>query len=157
GFSSGTPFYRLMEKYGEAFDLIEIGAQFHCNSTHHIHWCQDHGVRILFWEDIMYSGESAAVVVGRFLEEELLRPRPVYLSVDIDGFSSAIAMGCSQSWATGWSSLDFFPVLHMLLSRWDVRSMGIYEVSPPLDEDNRTSKLAAQIAHRFIFHHRTPS
>lgn len=154
GLSSGTPFYRLMEKYGDSFDLIELGIQSQCNSSYHIDWCRERGARLLFWEDIMFSGEPAAVVVGRFLEEELLRPRPVFLSIDIDGFSSSIAMGCSQSWATGWSAEEFFPVFHMFLSRWDVRSLGIYEVSPPLDQDNRTAKLAAQIAHRFIFHNK---
>jgi formiminoglutamase len=45
---------------------------------------------------------------------------------------------------------DFFPLFDLLIRRLDVRALGIYETSPPLDQDDRTSKLAALIAHRFI-------
>ena len=152
GISSGTPFYRLLEKYGDQFDFVELGVQYHCNSAQHIDWCRERGVKILFWEDILYASESPSVVVSRFLEQELLRPRPAFISIDIDGFDSSYAMGCSQSWPTGWSPQDFFPLFHLLLSRWQVKTLGIYEVSPKYDLDSRTAKLAAQIIHKFLFH-----
>lgn len=151
GLTSGTPFFRLLEKYGDKIDFVEIGAQYQCNSKAHVSWCLDRNARILFWEDIQYSGESLLVLVSRFLEAELTRRRPCFLSVDIDGFSSSYAMGCSQSWPTGFAPHQFFPVLHLLLHRCDVRALGIYEVSPPLDLDLRTAKLAAQIAHKYLF------
>jgi hypothetical protein len=59
--------------------------------------------------------------------------------------------GCSQSWTTGLFTKDFMTSLSWLIANFDVRGLGIYEVSPPLDQDNRTSKLAALIAHKFIF------
>lgn len=155
GLTSGTPFYRLLNEFHGKCDLVQLGVQAHCNSQHHRQWCEDRGVRVLFWEDLMFSGEAPIVVVSRFLESELQRPRPAFLSIDIDGFSSSIAMGCSQSWATGWRPEDFLPVMNLFLARWQVRGLGIYEVSPPLDNDQRTAKWAAQLAHRFIFS--TPS
>ncbi len=98
----------------------------------------------------MVSGESFSTLVMRLLGDWILKSRSVFLSIDIDGFSSAIAPGCSQSWATGFSAQDFFPCLEILKARLDVRMLGIYEVSPPLDSDDRTSKLAAQIIHKVM-------
>ncbi|MEK7355711.1 MAG: arginase family protein, partial [Bdellovibrionota bacterium] len=64
---------------------------------------------------------------------------------------SAVAPGCSQSWATGLMPREFFATFELIVTRLDVRALGLYEVSPPLDQDDRTSKLAAQIAHHYIF------
>ncbi len=149
GISSGTPFYRMLEKSAE-LDFAEIGIQAHCNSRSHFEWAKSKGARILTQEEVEASGETFATMVLRTLGDWVLRRRPVFLSIDIDGFSSAVAPGCSQSWATGFTPQDFFPLLSILRSRLDVKALGIYEVSPPLDQDHRTSKLAAQIIHRVI-------
>ncbi len=147
--SSGTPFYRLLETYPET-EFAEIGIQGHCNSRSHLEWVRARGAKVLTQEEIETSSEPMVTVVTRFLGDLLLRPRPVFISIDIDGFSSSVAPGCSQSWATGFMPEEFFPVLGLLNHRLDVRLLGIYEVSPPLDSDLRTAKLAAQIIHRVI-------
>ena len=149
GLSSGTPFFRMLEKYPDV-DLIEIGIQGHCNSRSHLEWALSRGARVVTQEEVETSGESLTTIVQRTMDDWLLRPRPVFLSVDIDGFSSAVAPGCSQSWATGFMPHDFFPCLQMLTGRLEVKMLGIYEVSPPLDQDDRTAKLAAQIIHRVM-------
>lgn len=150
GPSSGTPFRRLLE-LGYDFDFFEIGIQNQCNSQEHLKWCQAQGTKILFWDEIMMSQNSQSLSVLRFLEENLISPRPCFLSIDIDGFASSYAPGCSQSFATGFEPNEFFKVLEVLRKRLNIKVLGIYEVSPPLDTDNRTSKLAAQILHRFMF------
>jgi len=147
--TSGTPFFRMLEEYPET-EFAEIGIQGHCNSRSHLEWARARGARVLTQEEIETSGEPMVTVVTRFLGDLLLRPRPVFISIDIDGFSSAVAPGCSQSWATGFMPADFFPVLSLLSYRLNVRILGIYEVSPALDADLRTAKLAAQIIHRVI-------
>lgn len=155
GFSSGTPFYRLLEASavggGETlFDFAELGIQAQCNSQKHFQWLKDRGARVLTMEDVEASGETFEICAARLLEDWILRPRPTFLSIDIDAFSSAVAPGCSQSWATGFMPSDFFPLFDLLLRRLDVRALGIYETSPPLDQDDRTSKLAALIMHRYV-------
>lgn len=149
GFSSGTPFFRLLEKYPH-IDFAEIGIQGHCNSRSHFEWAKAKGARILTQEEIENSNEPMVTCLTRLLDDWCLRQRPVFLSIDIDGFSSAVAPGCSQSWATGFTPKEFFPCLTLLSNRFDVRALGIYEVSPPLDHDMRTAKLAAQIIHRVV-------
>lgn len=142
--TSGTPFYRLLKKYSK-FDFLEIGIQSQCNSKDHLKWAQEKNTHVLSFDEIQYSGESQSTVMLRFLEPFLLKKRACFISIDIDGFSSAYAPGCSQSFATGLDPANFFTVFKVLCERLDVKLLGIYEVSPPLDTDNRTSKLAAQI------------
>jgi formiminoglutamase len=149
GFSSGTPFFRMLEQ-GLELDFAELGIQSQCNSKAHFEWLKLRGARVLTMEDVEASGESFLINSVRLLDDWILKPRPVFLSIDIDAFSSAVAPGCSQSWATGFMPSDFFPLFDLLVRRMDVRALGIYETSPPLDQDDRTSKLAALIAHRFI-------
>ncbi len=150
GLSSGTPFYRLLTETDlPNFDLMEIGIQQQCNSQEHIQWLRDKNVEIVFFEDILMSGLSQMEYLSQIMAETLTVTRPTFVSIDIDGFSSAYAMGCSQAWPTGFTPNGLLPFLNILYSRLDVQALGIYEVSPPLDQDERTVKLAAQILHQF--------
>lgn len=150
GLSSGTPFYRLLTDFPEGtFEFVEIGIQSHCNSAYHYSWSLQKNAKVISLDNIL-TGELVPAVLDR-LAESLVHPRPTFLSVDMDAFSSAYAPGCSQSWPTGLEPNSFFVLLDILLKRLDVRAVGIYETSPPLDVDDRTSKLAAQIVHRFIY------
>jgi formiminoglutamase len=149
GISSGTPFFRMLEAFPNV-DFAEIGIQSHCNSRAHYDWALARGARILSQEEVLASGESFSTQVMKLLDDWILKPRSAFLSIDIDGFSSAVAPGCSQSWATGFGADEFFAILEILRGRLDIRALGIYEVSPPLDSDDRTAKLAAQIIHRVI-------
>lgn len=147
GFHSGTPFNRLLTQYEGKFDFIEVGLQNQCNSLAHLNWAKDKGAQILLYQDMLEVGLKSSL-------EALVKNhkgRPCLLSVDIDAFTSNEAPGCSQSWAMGLQIQDFLPTLKMLQATLDVRSLAIYEVSPPLDQDNRTSKLAALILHHTVF------
>lgn len=149
GLSSGTPFFRMFESHSD-FDFAEIGIQAQCNSKIHLEWLRSRGARVLTMDEVEASATPLVTATLRLLEDWLLKPRPTFVSVDIDAFSSAVAPGCSQSWANGFMPDQFFPLFDLLIRRCDVRALGIYETSPPLDQDDRTSKLAALVAHRFI-------
>ncbi len=148
GFHSGTPFNRLLTQYEGQFDFIEVGLQNQCNSSEHLQWAKNKGAQILPLQTIREVGlkESLNAMITGF------KGRPCLLSVDIDAFTSAEAPGCSQSWTTGLHIQEFLPTLKMLQSYLNVKSLGVYEVSPPLDQDHRTSKLAALILHHALFH-----
>lgn len=156
GITSGTPFYRLLGHGG--FDFYEIGIQEHCNSKEHLQWLKSQGGQVISFSDLYTSSErypQSFLNFTRFkkiLESETNPHRPCYVSVDIDAFSNAYAMGCSQSFATGLEPLGFLQMFCFLLDHFDVQVLGIYEVSPPLDQDHRTAKLAAQIAYRYLHH-----
>jgi len=148
--TSGTPFFRLLEEFHD-FDFVELGIQPQCNSQNHYEWAFQKGARILTWPEVLYSGQDHTSIILQFLEPFILKRRPTFLSIDIDGFSNAYAPGASQSFATGFDPDCFFKVFHVLCKRLDVKVLGIYEVSPLLDQTDRTSLLAAQIAFERIF------
>jgi formiminoglutamase len=147
GFHSGTPFYRLLQEYGSAIDFVEVGIQPQCNSPHHRKWAEERGATILSQQSLERVG-----MVQALQETVGTNPaRPLWISLDMDAFCSKEAPGCSQSFATGLEINPFLAALKYLQSNFSLRGMGIYEVSPPLDQDDRTSKLAALIMYHAVF------
>ncbi len=150
GINSGTPFYRILEEFSD-IDLVQIGIQSQCNSLEHLKYSKDHKVEILNYDELRLSGEDLSRFCLKKLSHLVTKPRKCFLSIDIDSFSSAYAPGCSQSFATGFEPNEFFKFVSILNHKHDIRGIGIYECSPPLDWDDHTSKLAALIMHKFIF------
>jgi formiminoglutamase len=149
--NSGTPFYRLLNDYPDQFDFLEVGLQQVCNSKHYHEWGKERGMQSLWLEDFAASGEKFITYFTKRFESLFIKKPMTFLSIDIDVFSSAFAPGASQSWPVGLTPDDFFPLFHLLTERLPVKILGIYEVSPPLDENLKTQRLAAQIIHRFIY------
>lgn len=147
GFNSGTPFHRILTEFKGHVDFAEVGIQNQCNSKSHIEWAKHHGAEIFTLDAVNDNGLLSSL--KQFLKGK--EKKKLFLSVDIDAFTSSEAPGCSQSWTTGLFTKEFLESLQWLVQGFDVGGMGIYEVSPSLDQDNRTSKLAALLVHNFIF------
>jgi formiminoglutamase len=150
GINSGTAFFRILEEFKD-IDLIQIGIQAQCNSRIHYKYAEERGVTILNYDDFRQSSEDLTSFCLKRLGPQMTKKRKCFLSVDMDGFSNSYAPGCSQSFATGLHPDEFFQFLSVLGQRLDLRGLGIYETSPPFDVDDRTSKLAALIMHKYIF------
>ena len=146
GFHSGTPFRRMLEEFKGKVDFYEFGLQDQCNSQTHFDWAQQNGAKLFTMRD---QANGLLPLMQKALSG--LEGKKLFISLDMDAFSSTEAPGCSQSWVTGMKSEDFLPALGWLVKSFDVAGLGIYETSPPLDYDNHTSKLAALVAHKFIF------
>ncbi len=145
--TSGTPFYRIKKKYPKA-EIVQLGIQDLCNSKKHFQFCKDNNIKVITQSQILNSNKSLSDFVMPQLES--FKGAPLYLSVDIDGFSSSFAPGCSQSWPLGIHPFEFFKLLTKLKENFETPLMGIYEVAPELDSLNITSKLSAQLMHHFI-------
>lgn len=149
GLSSGTPFYRLLES-GVKFDFVELGIQSLCNAKPHWDYVLDKKGKIITQEEILESGQSLHAYCMESLGELILRPRPTFLAIDIDAFAWPYAAGSSAAWPMGIDPHSFWPLYVSLLKRLDVKVLGIYEVAPNLEQGPGTSKLAAQLAHRYL-------
>jgi formiminoglutamase len=147
GLHSGTPFRSLLNDYAGKFDFVEIGIQPQCNSRVHYDWALQNGATI-FDLDVIQTRNLTEILTENF--EKNLK-RPLWISFDMDCLTSSEAPGCSASYSTGLCLSQVFPALKYLSQNFDVRGMGIYEVSPPLDQDNRTSKAAALLIHHLFF------
>lgn len=146
GINSGTPFYRMLNQYPQV-QFVEVGIQNQCNSAAHLAWVKSKNASVLTLEDIRKVSllNSLQSVLANSLN------RPLFVSFDIDAFTSSEAPGCSQSWTSGLHFTEVSTALDWLYQNFATQGLGIYEVSPPLDQDNRTSKLAALLAHQFLF------
>lgn len=150
GFHSGTPFYRILNEFEDQIDFIEIGIQPQCNSTSHKDWAISKKAHIFTLQHIVNNSLNS--LLNETVFQKLTPDTPVFISFDIDCLSSSDAGGCSQAWATGLKIQETLDFLNQLYQRFNCRGLGIYEVSPPLDTDFRTSKAAALLAYNFIFH-----
>lgn len=152
GLTSGTPFYRMLEAYGDAVDFIEVGIQDQCNARAHYNYASGKGAGIVMLNSLRSASDLQAFWHAKMDRafSSLDAKRLAFLSVDIDCFAASVAPGCSQSWPTGLSVSEFFTLFDVCQSILDVRMLSIYEVAPALDVASVTSKLAAQIAYHWI-------
>ncbi len=146
GLNSGTPFHRLLLEFKDQFDFFEVGLQPQCNSQAHWDWALAQGAHLIPLAQIDIEG------LLPLMQKKLhsFQGRPVWLSLDMDALRSSEAPGCSQSWTTGLKTTDIFQLMSWMIEFFQWKSFSIYEVSPPLDTDNRTSKLAAQFLHHYL-------
>ena len=147
--NSGTPFFRMLES-GVPFDFVEFGIQTHCNARAHWDYVLAKGGRIVTLEEMREAGLSALDYATQTLGELWLKRRPTFLAIDRDAFAWAHAQGTSAAWPLGLAPDEFFPLFALWLKRLDVRVLGLYETSPPLDPGGGTARLAAQLAHGFL-------
>lgn len=144
GLNSGTPFSWLLDHHPNEFDFIEVGIQRHCSSPHHHEWLRSQAnssiLNLDFLQKVGLKNGLLSILAGTPTNQ------PCFISFDIDAFQQSLAPGCSQSWDSGLEYAEVIDTLDWLYQNKNVRLFGIYEVSPPLDIDHRTSKLAACLA-----------
>lgn len=150
GITSGTPFYRLKESYPEKIKLFEIGIQRHCNSDSLYTYAEKNQIETLDYELLFPNNTFCFDYFKKRIEAKTQKDQDCYISIDIDGFSSSFAPGCSQSWPVGFDYPSFEKAFKYLIKRFNVRILGVYEVSPPLDHNLKTTRLASLILYRFM-------
>ena len=84
-------------------------------------------------------------VVTSKLHAFIERNDALYLTIDLDGFSSAYAPGVCAPSALGFSPAFAFKILNYLMQTQKVVAVDIAELNPRYDRDQCTGKLAAQI------------
>ena len=69
----------------------------------------------------------------------------LYITIDLDGFSSAFAPGVSATSPLGFSPSFVYKILAFLLESKKVISCDIAELNPDFDVDNCTASLASKL------------
>ena len=80
-----------------------------------------------------------------FLDNFILRNDYLYLTICLDVFAESIAPGVSAPQALGLNPWHVIPLLKYIVQSGKVVGMDIAELSPPLDHEQKTSRLAAAI------------
>ena len=94
--------------------------------------------------------QNASMVVRKLLDF-ISNVDHVYVTIDLDGFSSAYAPGVSAPSPMGFCPKIVLVSLELILNAKKLISMDIAEMNPKYDIDHQTAKLAASLIH-FVSH-----
>ena len=146
GPNSGTSFSEIAQQnkaLGLPFDYLAIGIQRSANSKWLFEKAAATGTNYILADAIngLQINETIDQITSFAAEMDML-----YLSFDLDVFSSAIAPGVSAPTAAGIFYDGYFRrLLAACFETGKVCSIDIAELNPVYDLDNRTAKLGAQI------------
>lgn len=148
--NSGTPFTQIAQdakKEGFAFHYLCMGVRKDANDASLFKRAQDLGVTIIPRET--FTPEDKEAVKGQ-LEAFLKTVDKVYLTIDLDGFSSAYAPGVSAASPMGFCPDMGWTVLNTLLPTGKLMGADVAELNPRYDIDGQTARLAASLIHHLI-------
>lgn len=143
--TSGTPFAQIQhhcQLEQVPFEYCCVGIQPLANTRSLFERAKEWNISYLTAQDV--HEESLAWQIA-FLDEFLLRHDHLYLSICLDVFAECFAPGVSASQPTGLTPWQTLPLLKYIAQTGKVMSIDIAELSPPLDQEDKTAKLAAVI------------
>ncbi len=151
GNNSGTPFYQIAQDCKEQnipFHYLCLGIRKDANTQ--VLYDTVRNLNVTYLErdsfDRFHSQEVAAVITS-FLS----KADTVYVTIDMDGFSSAFAPGVSAASPMGYSPDIVVDSLELIIRSGKLISVDIAELNPTHDRDEQTAKLAASLLH-FVMH-----
>jgi formiminoglutamase len=138
---SGSPFFQLADEYQSHFHYLCLGIQqssnpkslFETASKYKVRWMEMEEFNLENWENIAQTLDAFCGQVNK-----------IYLSIDLDGFSSAYAPGVSAPSPLGFSPELAFRIFDFLSKTGKLVSMDIVELNPNFDTDNNTARLASK-------------
>ncbi len=151
GNNSGTPFFQIAQdckKDGSVFKYLCLGIRQDANDSVLFKTAETLGVE--YMSNTKFSMAYAKTVV-RTLLDFIAQVDTLYVTIDLDGFSSAYAPGVSAPSPIGFSPNVVLESLELILKSKKLISLDIAEMNPKYDIDNQTAKLAASLVH-FVVH-----
>jgi len=147
--NSGTPFYQIITGHGAHVSYMPIGIQQQSNNKELFEIAEAYDVSYVMIEDCnMLQLESVSSRLSSFIAANDW----IYVTIDMDGFSSAYAPGVSAPSPLGLDPAFFLKLVNVVMSSKKVISCDIAELNPKYDVDNRTVQLAALIVDYIVRH-----
>jgi len=142
--TSGTPFRRLAERWGERYALTELGVQPQHNARAHREWAAARGFAVLELDEVRGR------VAKAFAEALRMPAEALAVSLDLDGVEAASAPGVSAPCPDGLTAADLYACARLAGQDPRVRVLDVMELAPPLDVDGRTARLGAAAIWHFL-------
>ncbi|WP_425235728.1 formimidoylglutamase [Ulvibacterium sp.] len=147
GNNSGTPFYQIAQDCkadGTSFNYLCFGIRkdandkvlFQTANKLDVGYIENARFHLRYWKS-----------VERELQTFIGKVDALYVTIDLDGFSSAYAPGVSAASPMGFSPDIVLECLKVILLSRKLISVDIAEMNPRYDVDNCTAKLAASLIH----------
>ncbi len=145
--NSGTPFYQIAkdcEKEGIDFNYLCLGIRKDANDRTLFQTAKDLNV-IYVMSETFQSTFSQEITT--FINAFAKNVDHIYVTIDLDGFSSAFAPGVSAASPMGFTPHIVRECLKTVIASGKLISLDIAEMNPKYDIDGQTAKLAASLVH----------
>lgn len=146
GSTSGTPFQQIAEycqQKQRPFDYCCLGIQPLANTESLFSLANKYKVSYLTAAQI---SQNSFAWQTAFLDDFMLNHEAIYLSVCLDVFAESFAPGVSAPQALGLTPWQVLPLLKYITQTGKVVSIDIAELSPSLDQGQKTARLGAALA-----------
>ncbi|MBA2657944.1 MAG: formimidoylglutamase [Tatlockia sp.] len=143
--TSGTPFRQIADyclMHNRPFNYCCLGIQLSSNTESIFDKANKLQVSYLSAEQI---NQTNFVQQAAFLDNFMTQYDSLYLSICLDVFAEAYAPGVSAPQALGLTPWQVLPLLKYILQTGKVVSLDVAELSPLLDEEQKTARLAASL------------
>lgn len=151
GNNSGTPFFQIAKDCNAKkvpFNYLCLGIRKDANDAVLFETAQKLGVEHM--ESKEFTLRNAPAIVRKLLDF-IAKVDYVYVTIDLDGFSSAFAPGVSAPSPMGCTPELVIESLELIMNTKKMISLDIAEMNPKYDRDGQTAKLAAGILH-YVMH-----
>lgn len=146
--NSGTPFYQIA-KENDHFKYLCLGIQEEANNK--ILFETAHKLGVDFIKNTEFTMRHINHI-DTTLTNFINTVDYVYLSIDLDGFSSAYAPGVSAPSPFGFSPSIALHTIEKICNSKKLISADVVELNPIYDIDNCTAKLAARLIYYIMKH-----
>ncbi len=145
--NSGTPFYQILHSDDERVSYFVLGIQRQSNTKELFGIAEQLNVayienRHCHLGNIDPIVEQVKAFIGSVDH--------LYLTIDLDGFSSAFAPGVSAPSPLGFEPMFVFQLLPEIFNSGKVVSCDIVELNPIYDRDHSSTKLAASLVDNVV-------
>lgn len=144
--TSGTPFSQMAlfcQEHKIPFNYCCVGIQKFGNTSSLFEQAQKLNVKYLSAEELYQQSMAWQFA---FLDQFMLNLDHLYVTICLDVLAECFAPGVSAPQPAGLTPWQILPLLKYILRSGKVVSLDIAELSPPLDQEQKTAKLAALIS-----------
>lgn len=138
--NSGTPFNQILQE-NENVRYLAIGIQKQSNTQELFNIAKKHNVSFIPSRDCETFSKALKTNLTTFVNHTDC----IYITIDLDGFSSAYAPGVSAPSPFGFSPNFVYNALEFIFKSKKVISCDVAELNPEFDIDNSTANLAARL------------
>jgi len=150
GNNSGTPFYQIAKDCGEsgsAFQYLCLGIREDANDSSLFKTAKELDVKYILRDTFRIEFHNE---INAWINAFIQNVDSVYVTIDLDGFSSAYAPGVSAPSPMGFTPDVVLASLKTIVASGKLTALDIAELNPTYDIDDQTARLAASLVHTLI-------
>ncbi|RKR14220.1 formiminoglutamase [Maribacter vaceletii] len=152
--NSGTPFYQIAKDClaeNLPFNYLCLGIREDANPKILFETAKEFNVDFIYNNDFNLQNIEA---INNILDSFINKVDAIYVTIDLDGFSSAYAPGVSAASPMGFAPDIVLISLHKIIASKKLISLDLAEFNPKYDRDNQTAKLASSLIHFVLRKHK---